>query len=122
MITIAKIFCHGLLIIDGKLLILQRGNNKVYPNLWDLPGGFKEENENFKDCVIREFKEETGLSIEVEELIDIKSQLYNDEIIIVLFYQVKTNDYNIILNKEHINYEYVDDFKNKDLIWYLKGY
>ena len=51
-----------------------------------------------------------------------KSQLYNNEIITVLIYQVKTiNKKDIKLNSEHIDYEYVDVFHGKDLIWYLKN-
>lgn len=121
MIIIAKFFCHGLLKKNNKILILQRGNNKVYPFLWDLPGGYKEENEKFEECVIREFKEETSLDIIIKELIDIKCQLYNNEIIIVLIYEVTSTSYNIKLNKEHVNYKFVDKFDNEELIWYLKN-
>jgi 8-oxo-dGTP pyrophosphatase MutT (NUDIX family) len=41
---------------------LQRAKNeKVLPNMWELPSGKKEFSESCKDCLKREIKEETGL-------------------------------------------------------------
>lgn len=116
-----KVFCHGFLRNKNRILYLKRGKDKIYPCKWDLPGGFCESNETFKNCIAREFKEETNLDISVIDLIDLKCQIYNDEIIIVLLFDVKLNSKRKInLNFEHTDYEYLDCLSGKDVIWYLK--
>ncbi|MGN7477027.1 NUDIX hydrolase [Solibacillus silvestris] len=42
---------------------------------WELPGGIVEENENIKNAVIREVKEETGLNVDIIEFCGISQQL-----------------------------------------------
>ncbi len=34
---------------------------KLYPGLWDTPGGFVEEGETYHEAAVRELEEETGL-------------------------------------------------------------
>lgn len=52
----------GLLINSiGKILIAH--NNDTY----QFPGGHKEDNETIDECIIREIKDETGISLTVEE-------------------------------------------------------
>ena len=93
----------------------------MYPDLWDLPGGFKENNETYEDCVIREFKEETNLDIKIKCLKNIKSQIYNNEIIIVLIYTVECNQLDkILLDNSHVDYKFVKNINKNDVIWYLK--
>jgi 8-oxo-dGTP pyrophosphatase MutT (NUDIX family) len=49
--------------LSNKVLIVQsRGN------MWGFPKGSFELGENFKTCAIRELKEETGISIKIDEL------------------------------------------------------
>ena len=125
----SKFFCHAILKNDNnEILILKRNNTDLYPNKWDLPGGFKEKNETFEDCVIREFKEETGLNVKVNNFETVKAQTYNGEIIVVLLYSVSCDNIKeIILDGSHINYKFikleelVQKCFAKELIWYLKG-
>ncbi|MEB2281643.1 NUDIX hydrolase [Lysinibacillus xylanilyticus] len=48
---------------------------------WELPGGIVEENENIKNAVVREVKEETGINIDIIEFCgvsqDIKRNICN---------------------------------------------
>lgn len=55
----------GVLIIDGKALLLKNERNE-----WDLPGGRIELGETPSGCLIREFQEEVSVSVKVEEIID----------------------------------------------------
>jgi 8-oxo-dGTP diphosphatase len=51
---------------DGKVLILQRNKNeKVFPNMWELPSGKKKFLETSENSLLREVKEETGLDIKI---------------------------------------------------------
>jgi len=62
----------GVLIKDGKVLLVKvnYGRNK---GKWMLPGGVVEDGESLEDAVIREIKEETGLSITPIRIIGIRS-------------------------------------------------
>ena len=49
-----------------KILLFLRDNKPdlPYPNMWDVPGGHVEANENPEKCIIREMKEEMDLDID----------------------------------------------------------
>ncbi|WP_289761553.1 8-oxo-dGTP diphosphatase [Lactobacillus intestinalis] len=70
---------------DHQILVLNR-NDSVWPGL-TFPGGHVEPHESFHDSVIREVKEETGLTIFSPKLVGVK-QFYdqNQERYIVFFY------------------------------------
>lgn len=70
---------------DNKILVLDR-NDPVWPGL-TFPGGHVEKHESFHDSVIREIKEETGLSIVNPRLAGVK-QFFdkNDHRYLVFFY------------------------------------
>ena len=51
------------LIINSKGKILLAHNNNTY----QFPGGHQEEDESMDECIIREIKDETGISLEVTE-------------------------------------------------------
>ena len=61
-------------------------NDPVWPGL-TFPGGHVEAHESFHDSVVREVKEETGLTISHPQLVGVK-QFYdhNDERYLVFFY------------------------------------
>ncbi|PEG90667.1 MULTISPECIES: 8-oxo-dGTP diphosphatase [unclassified Lactobacillus] len=68
-----------------QVLVLDR-NDPVWPGL-TFPGGHVESHESFHDSVVREVKEETGLTISHPQLVGVK-QFYdhNDERYLVFFY------------------------------------
>ena len=51
------------LIINSSGKILLAYNNYTY----QFPGGHKEENESMDDCILREIKEEIGISLKIKE-------------------------------------------------------
>lgn len=71
-----------------QVLVLDR-NDPVWPGL-TFPGGHVEAYESFHDSVVREVKEETGLTISHPQLVGVK-QFYdhNDERYLVFFYIAK---------------------------------
>lgn len=56
---------------DGKVLLTKREDFEV----WCLPGGAVEEGESLAQGAVREVREETGLDVELEELIGVYSKL-----------------------------------------------
>lgn len=62
--VIQKIIVAGVVIQDGKILIIQRGADEdVFPNLWELPSGKREPFEKSQDALVREVEEETGVKV-----------------------------------------------------------
>ena len=54
---------------DGRILLQQRSDN----GLWGLPGGSVEIGESVRDAIVREVREESGLTVEVIRLVGIYS-------------------------------------------------
>ncbi len=52
---------------DGKFLIAQRYANSHLGGLWEFPGGKRESQESFEDCLKRELFEELAIEIEVDK-------------------------------------------------------
>lgn len=62
----------GLLVKDGKILLIKRGNDP-YKGYWALPGGYLEYDERTEEACCREFEEETGVKVEIEKLVGVFS-------------------------------------------------
>ena len=60
----------GLVFRDGKLLITQRPAGGHLAGLWEFPGGKREPDESFEDCLRRELMEELGIEVEIGEQIE----------------------------------------------------
>lgn len=58
---------------DGRILLAKGSPRAVYPGAWFLPGGGVEHGEHPRDAVVREFSEETGLSVAVGGIRDVVS-------------------------------------------------
>jgi len=54
---------------EGKVLLL-KSQKEPYLDFWVLPGGFIDYEEEPREAVSREVKEEAGLDLEIEEILD----------------------------------------------------
>jgi 8-oxo-dGTP diphosphatase len=59
----------------GRLLLVRGSDQSQFPGSWNLPGGGVEHGESPTDAVRRELREETGLTVEVGSLVDVRSDL-----------------------------------------------
>jgi 8-oxo-dGTP diphosphatase len=76
---------EALVVRDGRALLARRG---IDPRrgLWDLPGGFLEENEDPLDALRRELREETGLEVEPGEFLGAAIERYERYSVLILTY------------------------------------
>ncbi|OXM51765.1 7,8-dihydro-8-oxoguanine-triphosphatase [Amycolatopsis thailandensis] len=58
-----KYLAYGRLIRDGKFLFIRRRPGSFLGGNWELPGGTVEPGERPAETVVREFAEETGLTV-----------------------------------------------------------
>jgi 8-oxo-dGTP diphosphatase len=79
----------ALIFRDGKLLIARRHANAHLGGLWEFPGGKREANESFENCLVREISEELGIEISVGELFEEISHDYPDKSVRLKFFTCK---------------------------------
>ena len=65
MVDNEKVATAAIILHKKKVLIAQRKKDSwLEANKWEFPGGKVEQNETYEDCLIREIKEELGITIE----------------------------------------------------------
>jgi 8-oxo-dGTP diphosphatase len=79
----------GFIYKAGKLLIAQRPAGKHGGLKWELPGGKVEAEEDPRDCLVREVREELGIEIEVNEAIETIYHQYTERSVLLLFYKCR---------------------------------
>jgi ADP-ribose pyrophosphatase YjhB (NUDIX family) len=66
----------GAVVVDqGRVLLVQRGREPLKGH-WSLPGGLLEIGESLNAGVVREVREETGLTVEPMELIELLDRIH----------------------------------------------
>jgi 8-oxo-dGTP diphosphatase len=68
----------GVVIVDGRALLIRRGSEPLLGQ-WSIPGGTLELGESLEHGVVRELKEETGLTVRIVEMIEVFDRIYEDE-------------------------------------------
>ena len=67
----------GILVVDDRICLVRR-KYAPFAGMHALPGGFVEYGERVEECVVREFKEETGLDIKIKRLLGVYSDPNRD--------------------------------------------
>jgi 8-oxo-dGTP diphosphatase len=77
---------------NGKLLLCQRPRGKRCALLWEFPGGKIEPYETPEECLARECREELGITIKAEQLVQKVIYTYPDITVNIHFYFCKLID------------------------------
>lgn len=79
----------GLVFNRGTLLITQRPATGHLANLWEFPGGKREPNESFEECLHRELKEELDIEVDQLELEETVNHTYPEKNVELNFYRCR---------------------------------
>lgn len=96
---------------NRELLMLHRKDNKK----WTMPGGTLEFGESMVDCALREVQEESGLCVEIKDIIGTYTDpniriAYSDGEVrqeFTIVYYGEANDFKVKLDEESSNYVWV---------------
>ena len=91
----------------NKVLLLQRNDGN---NVWEIPGGKRENNEDIVDALKREVQEETGLIINEYKLVYVSPIFENHPFLkpfLNIGYLCFVDNNDVIISNEHIDYKWV---------------
>ena len=77
----------GIVFRDGKILITQRRSQDHLGDLWEFPGGKREAEESYENCLQRELREELGIEVAIGELVDTVTHQYPEKTVHLKFYR-----------------------------------
>ena len=69
----------GAIILEGDRVVLVRRGHAPLLGDWSIPGGVLELGETLREAVVREVREETGLTVAPGELLGVYDRLVRDE-------------------------------------------
>ncbi len=79
----------GVFIVENSRILLAKRGIDPFKGFWDSIGGFMENDEAPQETALRETKEETGLDIEITNLIGMGKDLYNGDHIVPIAFEAK---------------------------------
>jgi 8-oxo-dGTP diphosphatase len=79
----------ALIFHKGKILITQRHVDVHLGGLWEFPGGKREADETFEQCLVREIREELGVEISVGGVFEEISHAYPEKSVLLKFFSCK---------------------------------
>lgn len=78
----------GAVVIRGKEVLLVRRANEPSKGLWSIPGGLVKTGEALEEAVKREILEETGITVEVHDIVAVLDRIIPDQKGRVLYHYV----------------------------------
>lgn len=78
------------MIVDaGRVLLTQRKAGTHLAGAWEFPGGKVEPDEDPRDALARELREEIGVTAEVGDVVEATFHRYPGKSVLLLFYEAK---------------------------------
>jgi len=103
---ITKIAEYGIIVKDNKFLMLKFSKATNPSEKWIFPGGRLDENENPKEALIREIKEETGLDVDLLFPCDVAMWGKNDDQRYAVFFLCTSKNNEVKLSHEHQDFKW----------------
>ena len=106
---------------NPKFLILKRATNKLYPNIWQCITGKIKPDEKAYKAAMREFKEETNLTIKNMWTIDHINHFFEPKInrlSIIPVFGIESDSQDVKLSNEHSQFKWVSATEGiNHLLW-----
>ena len=74
---------------DGRVLLTRRMKGAHLEGLWEFPGGKVEDGEDPEDALVRECREECGVDVVVDDILDVTFHRYPKKHVLLLFYSCR---------------------------------
>jgi 8-oxo-dGTP diphosphatase len=110
---------------DGKILIIKRStDSKTNPGKWELPGGKVDQGEPFDQALIREVKEETNLTIDLDHVVGVSEQNLTLIRAVHIILSAEVEEGELSLSSEHDGYAWVyfDTLSEYELADWLRDF
>ena len=104
----------GVIVKDGKVLLLRANAAKERRDMWEMPGGRIDQDETIKQTLTRELEEEVPniKNVEIGELLDVFQtnwETSNGVGLILVFYKVSADfDGELTISDEHVDIRWCD--------------
>lgn len=95
-----KIRCRGVLVHNNKLLVVRHKHQDIEADFYALPGGHLEYGENPQECMVREIKEELGISPAIGRLLYIHTLVPHEGAQSIEFFFEVTNGEEFVRHEE----------------------
>jgi 8-oxo-dGTP diphosphatase len=76
----------AIIVEHGRVLVTQRMPGSHLAGAWEFPGGKVEPDEDPRDALVRELREELGVEVEVGAILDVAFHRYPGKSVLILFY------------------------------------
>lgn len=90
----------GIIRQHGRLLITRRPPGSHLGGLWEFPGGKQEESETLEACLVREIREELGVTVRAGERIRVVEHEYEEKRVTLHFFACTLEDHAAIRSLE----------------------
>jgi mutator protein MutT len=88
-----QILVSGAVIIhQSQILMAKRLPFGREANKWEFPGGKVELGEDPRSCLERELKEELGILVTVDRVLDVVSEVNNDQHLVLIYFHSRIRD------------------------------
>jgi 8-oxo-dGTP diphosphatase len=120
----------GVIIVREGKILLERRKNDPGRDKWSIPGGTVELGESLEQTVIRETREETGLSVSDPEPVDVINQVTLDEngkvkyhfVIVDYFVKLKSGTPKAASDAAELEWVAFENVEERDLTKSFKGF
>jgi 8-oxo-dGTP diphosphatase len=77
----------GIVEREGKILAARRKKGAHLGGHWEFPGGKLEPDESPEECLVRELREEMGISVLPRRILEVVFHRYPEKSVLLLFYR-----------------------------------